>query len=55
MRAPDTDARPFPATLVSCALIYIFLPIEALLLGWITALITLGAAMAIMVLVRQLH
>ncbi|WP_067497210.1 DUF3040 domain-containing protein [Actinoplanes sp. TFC3] len=55
MRAPDTGARPIPKTLVLCALLYIILPIEALLLGWTAALITLAAATAIMVLLRHLH
>ncbi|WP_041832004.1 DUF3040 domain-containing protein [Actinoplanes sp. N902-109] len=55
MRGPQTGPRPFPTVFVGCALLYLTLPIEALLLGWIVALVTLLVAVVLLVLLRQLH
>jgi hypothetical protein len=42
MRTADATARPFPALSVLCAVTYICVPLEALLFGWHSAVVTLG-------------
>jgi hypothetical protein len=47
MTARDPADRPFPVLSALGALAYIFLPIEAVLFGWASALTTLAVIMVI--------
>jgi hypothetical protein len=41
MRTADVTTRPFPALFMLCVITYICVPLEALLFGWHSAVITL--------------
>jgi hypothetical protein len=55
MGTPDATARPFPVLSVPCATTYICVPLEAVLFGWRSAVITLYlvAVTIAIVLVRR--
>jgi hypothetical protein len=56
MRAADAPARPFPVLSVLCAVAYICVPLEALLFGWRSAVVTLclfGTAVAAVLIGRR--
>jgi hypothetical protein len=55
MGTPTATARPFPALFVLCAVTYICVPLQALLFGWRSAVVTLClvAAVVAIVLIRR--
>jgi hypothetical protein len=54
MRGPETGPRPFPTVFALCVLLYICLPIEALLFGWISALVTLAVVTGAVIITHWL-
>jgi hypothetical protein len=58
MRAANPGGSGFPVMPALCALTYILVPIQALLFGWLSAVVTLdviAAAVAIVLIRRRLR
>ncbi|AGZ41135.1 DUF3040 domain-containing protein [Actinoplanes friuliensis] len=55
MRAPALDSPRFPWVTALCILTYIFVPIQALLFGWVSAVITLDVVAVVLagILIRR--